>query len=632
MRDIRHSRQSPAFALGLVAFGMGLLGGGPARADRFPPDPVAELREALRTTPLDPTKFPDELTYRRETLTKRINALRTVSDLQRALMLNDWLDEDPAIRAVDNPIRAEVSKRLQDTLRAALESTNPTSQLAAANLIGELGVTIRGVGNKASVTEPLAPVLAKRVRDGALEVRVAAARALANINPPPGVAVPSLGELLRSEDVTLRRTAAGALGSLVQRVAQLIPLRAGKTTMVVEASPEDVVAMAAAVVPVLTPGLQDADREVRRLSTQAVQNAAVAESELALDPRRSPQRPLPTGKKLSPEERQDVQETYENYQNNQRLLAPLSRALGDHAPDLRGVLDDSDPAIRLLARRTLEEMAYSWLKQEQGRGNLPALPGGAPPVRGQVPGGEPERGGNRGPRPLPREPLPRPQPEKPEANASPTRPLLQGLQTVLPELQGGIRDPNWRVRLATVEALEMLGNEAAPAAPTLVAGVDDPNLFVRWASARVLGKIDPPVAIDTAVPALTRLLFDPHLDVQQIAAQALQRYGPDARAAVPALVRRLGEGDAEIRVAALRTLEAIGTDARDAVPAIGAALSQPSPRVRQAAAEVMGRFGPLARSQEAALRRALEDSDPNVRKAASDALFSVLPSALESER
>jgi HEAT repeat protein len=338
------------------------------------------------------------------------------------------------------------------------------------------------------------------------------------------------------------------------------------------------------------------------------------------------------------------------------MLAPLSRALGDHVEDLRGVLNDPDPAIRLLARRTLEDIALGWLKQEQWQSSLPSLPGGEPPVRGRFPGGQPEGGGAGGARPPTREPLPAPQPEKPRADArepgrgqvasvlqapqpdqpradaKPERPILRGIRKVLPELQAGLRDQSWQVRLETVEALEMYGNEAAPAALALVTALGDPNKFVRWAAARVLGKITPPVAVDTAVPALSRLLFDNDLDLQLIATQALERYGPDAQPAVPALVRRLGEGDAEIRIAALRTLESIGTGARDALPAIGAALSQPAPRVRQAAAEVLSRFGPLARDQEAALRRALDDSNADVRKAASDALLSVLPSAIESEK
>jgi HEAT repeat protein len=212
----------------------------------------------------------------------------------------------------------------------------------------------------------------------------------------------------------------------------------------------------------------------------------------------------------------------------------------------------------------------------------------------------------------------------------PEDPLLQGLNRILPDVAAGIRDPDRAVRLATVEALEMLGDDAALAGATLIEALSDRNAFVRWASARILGKI-PPLDTNAVVPALVRLLDEPDLDLQLMAAAALDHYGPEAKAAVPALVQRLGRGDAEIRTAALRALEGIGTDAREAVPAIGAALSQPSPRVRLTAAEVLGRFGPLARSQANALRRALDDNDPEVRKAASDALISVLPAAIEEK-
>jgi len=199
----------------------------------------------------------------------------------------------------------------------------------------------------------------------------------------------------------------------------------------------------------------------------------------------------------------------------------------------------------------------------------------------------------------------------------------QNRRLVLDSLTRGLSDPDVRSRLAAVDALELMGEEAIPAIPALVRALSDTNRFVRWSAARTLGKLAPQGA-KTAIPALTRL-FSPRedLDVRLAVADALKQFGSQAREAVPTLTEGVNRGDDTSRIAAMRTLEAIGTDSTPALPAIARELKNPDPRVRRAAAEVLGRFRSLATRFAPQLRPLLEDSDPDVRRAASEALLNL---------
>ena len=201
--------------------------------------------------------------------------------------------------------------------------------------------------------------------------------------------------------------------------------------------------------------------------------------------------------------------------------------------------------------------------------------------------------------------------------------LRNGLRAALPALSGSLDDPDVRMRLAAVTVLDLMGQDAAPAAAALDHALKDADIFVRWAAARALGNINPADG-KVAVPNLGRLLFDPDLDPRLAAAATLEHYGKEAAAAVPDLIRATSVGDSEIRVAVIHALEAIGAEeARPAVPALAQALSDPDERVRQAAAETLGSFGPVAQNAEPALRRALDDKEATVRKAASSALLNL---------
>src|SRR5262249_13283365 len=152
---------------------------------------------------------------------------------------------------------------------------------------------------------------------------------------------------------------------------------------------------------------------------------------------------------------------------------------------------DSEPDVRLRARRTLEEMGLT--RQRFLRLSGEAIPP-APPA--------PRRGVRRidsSGRVL----LAALVVQRTQAPADDL--LLQGLLAALPALAAGIQDPLVQNRLAAIDAIETLGPAGAPAAPALVRALGDPNVFVRWAAARTLGKVGPVKAVDE-VPALAKLL------------------------------------------------------------------------------------------------------------------------------
>jgi HEAT repeat protein len=585
------------FAAVMAAVGLA----GPAFGQGYPGDPVEALRAALKTPLLEASR--EEIDSRRNLLAKRIEDLRTVGELRRALLLDAWQDEQQ-VADVDREARTRVATRLQQALRATMEKGDATGRLAAATMIGEMGTTIRG-GGRSGFARSFTQDLAKLLKDENPRVVAAAARALSNINPDPKVATSALLSLFESKDVSLRRAAAAGLGNLVRKATASIPAK-GTSITDIAATPADVVQVGVAVAPAAGKCLSDSDAGVRRLSADALHQTAAALGDLLPS-----QEGRPTAT-LSAPERRALEPLAELETNTQ----PLLRALGAQGPALARALEDSDPIVRLLVRRTLEDMAIDRLRFLQ----RPSGPPGPPPV-GLLPAGPVNE----------KEPpllASGEESEPPEVTADP---LLKGLRSALPGLAAGLKDPDVRIRLASLDVLEEMGPDAASVATAVIDATHDQNLFVRWAAARTIGKMGP-VKVDRSVTELARLISDTDIDVRAIAARGLERYGPAAKAAVPALTRADNVGDTENRIGVLRALQGIGRDAQSAVPAISRALSHSDYRVRRTAAEVLGRFGPLAKSAEPALRQALSDSEAEVRLAASDALLSIDSSVRPSEK
>jgi HEAT repeat protein len=562
----------------------------PARPARV--DPLVALRDELRTPVVDPSKK-EELEARRKALEEKIAALRTIGDLQRALMLTQWQDTglDPAVAEIDRKVRSEVVKRLEDSIRYILENGTPANRWAAANVIGELSTTVRETSSRHSVARRLAPDLVRLIKEGSPALREAAVKAMSNITPDPEVGATSIGLAMQAESSTLRRAAATGLGNLIQRSLQIIGGKGGNSLGVQSTWPE-VLQTAAAVVPQAARGLTDQDVEVRRLSTEAIGQAAFALFDYLFEPIKSRRQPREL------EIRSDLRPQIDSGPSDEKVgpaLEALAKALLQQASPLARVLNDPSPIIRHQARRALENIADARRRLED--------------VNNPQPGGT----------------TPRTDPSLLQVQKD----LLQLLTFSLPNLKTGVRDSSEPVRLATVEVLELMGDSAAPAAPEMVVALNDRSIFVRWVAARCLGRMSKPLEVDTAVPALARLLDGNDLDLRMIGAATLERYGPAAEAAIPALVRTVGRGDAEGRIAAMRALETVVTKSDPAIPALGAALQNPNSRVRLAAAETLAQLGPLAVGAIDALREGLNDSNAEVRRAVSEALLNIAPSRKE---
>jgi hypothetical protein len=94
------------------------------------------------------------------------------------------------------------------------------------------------------------------------------------------------------------------------------------------------------------------------------------------------------------------------------------------------------------------------------------------------------------------------------------------------------------------------------------------------------------------VGPLVRLVDEPGGPGRGLAAEALGRLGPEARAAVPALAAAASDPLPEVRWRAIWALGRIGPAAGAAVPVLRAALSDPE--VCWRAAEALGGIGPGA--------------------------------------
>ena len=603
---IRHNRTHSVLAtLAIIILGAS------AGAQQTATDPVEELRAALKIPILDPTRNPEEVTSRKNLLEQRVDGLRTLGELRRALLLTDWLDkenQEKLIADIDRKARARVATRLQEALRAIMQRGDVTARLAAVSMIGDMGISIRGLDGEGGFARTFAPDLAKLMKEENSTVAAAAAHAISEINPEPQVATAALLDLFESKSVVLRRAAASGLSNLVQRVAARTPAR-GKNPLGVQTTPADVVQVGVAVAPAAAMCLADADTQVRRLSAEAIHQAASALGDLL---------PSEEGRAtggLTPPERDSFLQLDELEANT----LPLARALGNQGAALAKALNDSDLTVRLLVRKALEDMAIDRLRLQQRPPRLvPPRPGRVELPRGTGPADE-------------KEPPVLHDAEESEPPAPASDPVLKALRAALPGLAAGLKDRDVSIRLASLDVLEEMGAEAAPVVGAIQEALRDQNLFVRWAAARTLGKMGP-VDVDRSVAGLAELISDTDIDVRMIAARGLERFGPSARAAVPALTRAVNIGDAEVRIAVIRALQGIGRDAAPAIPAIATAVSHPDFRVRRTAAEVLGRFGPLAQSAEPALRRALNDTDQDVRQAASDSLLNIVPGVKPSER
>jgi HEAT repeat protein len=578
----------------------------------------AKLRQRLMTQRIPSKEKIDTssapiLDYWRATLQKRVGELRTIGDLWGALGLKEWKDyvdieptlretevgrEIAAVREMDSELRRETATRLTGALNDVIQHGNANDRLAVANSIAERGPTYRSLttmkgnqvflGDQAGFVRTLTPLVIKLTQDKDIGVRQEAYRALGTSFPRPEDAVPVFQKALSSEAVGPKRRAAEGLGQLVRVVNYLA--RPGRPAYEPKAFTEDVLATVEPVLRANSVGLADSDREVRAESLKTIQEAAQAIGDLDLLLPVSLKELPPPGRKLTPLEQ--FLARGQDYKALIKELSPSFAALRQQGPALARSIKDPDLWVRLAAVEALESIGNARARLKNQGLRLPL---------------DEDKGTENGGRAL----------------IAANDPLENFVRDNLPAIATLLRDSDARVRLKTVEFLDVSEEAAAPALPLLVQSLSDQDRYVRWAAARAIVDIAPEKAAE-AVQVLARLLSDTDLSVRLAAANTLKEMGPAAKAAVPALAIAALSGDTEARVAAMDALQSIGPAAgKTPVPQLIQALRNNDARVRRAAAKTLGGLGPAASSAIDALRPLIGDYDAAVRMAASDAISAI---------
>ena len=160
----------------------------------------------------------------------------------------------------------------------------------------------------------------------------------------------------------------------------------------------------------------------------------------------------------------------------------------------------------------------------------------------------------------------------------------------------GKADPVQRRRIAIIKSLRRLGEGALPA---LTRALSDPDVQMRRNAALALINLGggypaealPRLDIREATSALIRATEDADADVRAWAAHALGEMGPGAAPAIPALVRLLGDKEEGPRNTGCLALGRIGRVAKEALPALREALQDPSRDVRGFARQAIEEIG-----------------------------------------
>jgi len=498
-----------------------------ARSQGLDGDPVQTLRRALQATYADAPA-------RDRTVRQCLAHLRSLADLQRALLLIEWREScpDDAAAAVDRANQAILMDWFSTAVRRQLRQGAPAAKLATIELLAQTAALTRANGDPVNRMGRFGPELAEIVIQGPPCLRGVAARALGQIEPAVFVAVPALEDLLHAEDPELRLTAAEGLAHLIDNALQGVGAADAITQR--PAPRGQLVLTASSVLPALHRGLDDPRPEVRRRCLETIGLAAIALARLIADPN-------PVGG----QEASEFSPPRRPLESEREELQPLVLALRDLGPMLARSLRDGERLVRVQAHQALEELGHArWRWMRHGPAANKA--GSVEDLLGEV------------------------------------------LEQAVPGLAEALGQSDARERRSALDALEMMGPLALPALPSLVRAMHDPDRFLRWSAIRTLGQLGP-AAAPLAAADLTRLLRDPDGDLRAAAATALARLKPasSAVAALPVLRRELADPDAHVRQAAAEALGTLGSAAAEATDELRRSSKDSDDGVRRAAAAAL---------------------------------------------
>jgi hypothetical protein len=325
-------------------------------------------------------------------------------------------------------------------------------------MLGRMAEQSRAAGEPLTLVRGFAGDLANLVALGSPRLRGLAARTLAQIEPPVREAVPALSDLLRNEDVELRRAAAESFVLLIRNELNAL----GPT--VHPASRGNLVLAASMILPAVRPGLDDVRPDVRHLCLETTGLACTALTRLMDEPVGNDENA-----------RRPLEAEYEE-------LRPLLLALRNQGPALEGLLHNDDPETRILTHKVLEELGVArgrWLRRcaaQQEKTDEQLLAG------------------------LLHQAVPNLAEELVHPDVRVRRSALDVLEMsgslavpALPALTRALRDPDRFVRWSAVRTVGKLGPSVAPQTRAdLTRLLSDPDVDLRKAAANALQRLQTP--------------------------------------------------------------------------------------------------------------------------------------------
>lgn len=348
--------------------------------------------------------------------------------------------------------------------------------------------------------------------------------------------------------------------TLNANLANVIGEGPGVTDVVV--TRDELLAISRTIVPIAARGTRDADATVRRNSLDALHQVAISLADTIADPRARIEFP-PEGRKPSQAEEQFIRQYRAEVDLERQELLPLAEALQKQAADFRRVLTDPDSSVRLEACDTMIEIGLVRVKLQRRVASIPPfesarLPAGQDPILALY------------------------KAVLPELDQASTDSLYQvrlhaieatemlGGDAILAvtTLERALRDRDRFVRWAAIRTLGRLTPEQGEKiVPLLIPELRDPDIDLRMMTAATLEHYGSKAR--AALPELRRCVTVGDADMRRAAISAIIAMGVDiAREAIPTFIQAVDDPTNTVRRAAADALSRFGAEARDAVPAL----------------------------------------------------------------
>jgi HEAT repeat protein len=449
----------------------------------------------------------------------------------------------------DRPADTEMRRRVEPMLpsiRAGLLSDSPEAQRAALAVLGDIPPGLAG-----NLSNALTAFLQKDVKDPSLVAL--GLRAFGKVSPD-AVDIPKvIGKHVRSEDVDVRRAAAEALAGVIENS---IPV--GRSV----ANASYFVDVARESLPLLQVLVEDKDAKAQRTAAGAVQSAARVVNELYV---------------------YDVGPVLDEAKPKDRFgpVSPLIKSLSEIGPKLAAPLSSPVPDNRIAGAQTLESLAY--VRRSLLNSAPPEGPTRTDPftttwstlspvlserihdpntsVRLAVTQALETIGDAVDFHKLLREATAdrnifvRWSAARALGETAPQKPEPAAVAEDVAALSRLTADRDTDVRSAALAALAKYGTGATSASKAVLAAASRGDVEPRVAAIKALGALKTDAA--STLPVLIAALKEKDLRLQRAGATGLVRFGPDAKPALPELRTALNSTDTELRLAAAQAILAI---------------------------------------------------------------------------